>query len=324
MEDAQPVDWQAVALGFVGGLALFLFGVSELSRALKELAGERLKHVLERASAHPVRGLATGALATFALDSSSATIILLIAIIDAGLIAAGPALPIILGSNIGTTLSSQIFAAGLDDYAPIIVAAGLLARTFLENERAKTWASVVFALGLVLYALFLIGEAAAPLEGDPRVKGWLASAETPLVGVAIGAAVTIALQSSSAVLGLVITLAGGGLVTLPAGIAMMLGAEIGTCADTLVATLGRSRQAIRAGLFHLGFNIVTAAIGLALIGPLTALAQASAGSVQQQIANAHVAFNVLGALLFLPLLPLAARLLAKLAPDAPEPAAKQV
>lgn len=144
---------------------------------------------------------------------------------------------------------------------------------------------------------------------------WLRATETPLRGVLIGCAFTILIQSSSATLGIVITLAGQGVIDLPTGLAMMLGAEIGTCADTLVATKGLSRAAVRAGLFHLGFNVATVTAGVMLIGLLAAFATWTSASLPNQIANAHVAFNVIGALAFLWLSPWCARLLERLIPD---------
>jgi phosphate:Na+ symporter len=147
--------------------------------------------------------------------------------------------------------------------------------------------------------------------------------ERPLVGLAAGALTTLVIQSSSATLGIAITLASQGLLTLPAGIAVMLGAEIGTCADTLVATLGRSREALRAGVFHLGFNIATAVVGLALIEPLTALARALGGDTARQVANAHVAFNVLGVVAVIGLLGPIARGLERLVPRRAGPAARR-
>ncbi|MEO6114188.1 MAG: Na/Pi symporter [Sphingomicrobium sp.] len=310
----EALDWPAMALLAIGGLALFLYGVGKLSRALHRLADDRLKSLLRQATDNRFAGLATGAGATIVLDSSSATIIMLIAMIDAGLLSSAQGLAVILGSNIGTTASSQILATGIADYAPLILAAGLLGR-LLKNERAHAWSNVVFGVGLVLFGLFLVGEAAAPLRDEPSLIERLRRLEKPIYGMLAGAAVTVVLQSSSAVIGIVIVLAAMGVVSLPAGIAIMLGAEIGTCADTLLAAIGRSRAAIRAAIFHLGFSIISSVLGLLFIHYITSLATASADSVPQQIANAHVAFNVAGALLFLPFLPAISRLLERILPD---------
>ena len=309
------IDWLTVALGFIGGLALFLYGVDILARELKAAGGGRFQKLLRRSSDNRLKGLATGTVATVALDSSSVTIILLIAMVDAGLIGFAQGLPVILGANIGTTISSQIFAWSLDRFSPILIAAGLALHLLGRSEGWKRAGTIVLAIGLVLFGLHTIGAAAEPLKDDPGIKAWLERLENPLLGVLAGAAVTVAIQSSSAMLGIVITLAAGGLISLPAGLALMLGAEIGTCADTLVATIGRSRAAVKAGVFHLAFNIVAVAVGVLLIGPLADFATWSARSTGQQIANAHVLFNVAGALLFLPLTGLAARALDRAIPQ---------
>jgi phosphate:Na+ symporter len=311
---APEIDWPHLLTAVTGGLALFLFGVTELAGGLRAAAGERVETLLGHATDGPVRGLATGVAATTVLDSSSVTIILLIGLVDAGLVGFAQALPVILGSNIGTTVSSQVFALGVEDYAPLILAAGLLVRAF-GAPPVKNWGAVVAGIGLVLFGLNLIGEAVAPLKDHPPVVEWLKSAGTPLRGVLIGAVFTLVIQSSSATLGVIIALASQGVIDLPSGLAMMLGAEIGTCSDTLVATAGRSRAAVRAGLFHLGFNLVTVAVGVALIGPLAGFAAWSSDRLEQQIANAHVFFNVAGAVVFLGLVPAIARGLERLVPD---------
>lgn len=318
MPDASTatIDWLEVALGFVAGLALFLFGVQTLAAALRENQRGRFERLLKRFAGNRFGGVASGTAATVALDSSSVVIILVIAIVDAGLLPFSASLPVILGANIGTTFSSQIFAWNVDQWSPVMLAAALLARAFAKGDKAQAWSNALLGLGLVLFGLHTIGDAAAPLEEDQRIRDWLTRLESPALGILAGALATVAIQSSSAMMGIVITLAGGGLITLPAGIAIMLGAEIGTCADTLMATVGRSRAAVRAGLFHLAFNIVSVGLGYLLIDALAAFAQASASDTGQRIANAHVAFNVAGALLALPFTQAAAKALERVLPDA--------
>lgn len=311
----EPFSWLTLAVGAIGGLALFLYGVDILATALKQTQGGRFQKLLQLSSANRLLALASGTVATVVLDSSSVVIILLIAIVDAGLISFAHSLPFILGANIGTTFSSQIFAWNIDTYAPVIMAAGLLWKALGKSDKAKQRATILLGLGLVLFGLNIIGTAAEPLQDRPEVIGWLKQLENPLLGVLAGALVTIAIQSSSAMMGIVITLAGGGLITLPAGVAMMLGAEIGTCADTLLATIGRSRAAMKAGVFHLAFNIASVAIGILLIEQLAGFGAATANDTGQRIANAHVLFNVVGALLVLPFVGLASGLIDRVVPD---------
>lgn len=313
------VDWVELAMGFIGGLALFLFGVAQLAEGLRDAAGNRVKSLLGRATAGPVRGLLTGVAATTLLDSSSVTIILLIGLVDAGLLGFAQALPVILGSNIGTTVSSQVFAIGVDEYAPVAMVAGLLLRALAGRDDLRAWGTALLGVGLVLFGLHVLGDAVEPLRDHPAVLEWIKGMNTPMLGVLAGAAFTLLIQSSSATLGVVIVMAGQGLIELPTGLAIMLGAEIGTCSDTLVATVGRSRHAVRAGVFHLLFNIVCVTVGVLLIDGLAALARWSSDQVPNQIANAHVAFNLLGAAVFLPFSARIAALLARAVPDRAEP-----
>jgi phosphate:Na+ symporter len=317
VQASEPFSWLTLALATIGGLALFLYGVDILATSLKQTQGGRFQKLLQRSSSNRLVALASGTVATVVLDSSSVVIILLIAIVDAGLISFAHSLPFILGANIGTTFSSQVFAWNIDTYAPVIVAAGLLWKSLGKSDKSKQRATILLGLGLVLFGLNIVGTAAEPLQDRPEVIEWLKQLENPLLGVLAGAAVTIAIQSSSAMMGIVITLAGGGLITLPAGVAMMLGAEIGTCADTLVATIGRSRSAVKAGIFHLAFNIVSVAIGVLLIEQLAGFGAATASDTGQSIANAHVLFNVAGALLVLPFVALASGLIERVVPERP-------
>jgi phosphate:Na+ symporter len=288
--------------------------VDRLSGALKQIGSERARARLERAAGHRWRGLVAGTVVTTALDSSSVTIIILITLVDAGLLSFAHAIPVILGSNIGTTVSSQIFAANVDEYAPLLLLAGFLFQMLAKPGNMKAYGAIMFGIGLILFGLFTIGKAAEPLEGNQAIIDWLKTFATPLWGVVAGAAATVAIQSSSAMMGIVITLAGEGLIGLPAGIAIMLGAEIGTCADTLVATIGRSSSAVRAGVFHLLFNVITVTLGVLLIHQITAFAELSSSETGQQIANAHVAFNLAGALLFIPFTRTTAAILSRIVP----------
>ena len=316
-QTSEPFSWLTLAMSAIGGLALFLYGVDILATSLKQTQGGRFQKLLQRSSSNRLVALTSGTAATVVLDSSSVVIILLIAIVDAGLITFAHSLPFILGANIGTTFSSQVFAWNIDTYAPLIVAAGLLWKALGKSDKAKQRATILLGLGLVLFGLNIIGTAAEPLQDRPEVIGWLKQLENPLLGVLAGALVTIAIQSSSAMMGIVITLAGGGLITLPAGVAVMLGAEIGTCADTLVATIGRSRAAVKTGIFHLIFNLVSVAIGVMLIGQLAAFGAATASDTGQSIANGHVLFNIAGALLVLPFVTVASGLIERIVPERP-------
>jgi phosphate:Na+ symporter len=317
----KPIDWLSIAIQFSAGLSLFLYGVTLLSRCLREVAGDRMRRVLEGASRNRIAGVATGTAATFILDSSSVTIIILIAVVNAGLLSFANVIPVIMGSNIGTTLSSQIYALNIEDYAPVALLVGLLLSVLPKAETWRKAGLILFGLGLIFFGLSVIGDSVKPLEQHPQLLTWMERMETPLLGALAGCTATLLIQSSSATMGIVITLASQGLISLPAGVAMMLGAEIGTCSDTLIVTIGRSRPAVRAGLFHLLFNIATVGLGLLFVEQLTAWAASSATEAPRQIANAHVAFNLLGTLLFLPFTTTIASALETVLPDGRAPRA---
>ena len=314
----------SILLLAVSGLVLFLYAVSRLSLALRHVAGERMKGILNRFTKTIPTAIVTGTVVTTLLDSSSVVIILAIALVSAGALPFRNSLGVVLGANIGTTISSQLFAFDLGQFAVVAMLPGLLLLLWSKKRKGRTIGRALFCFGLLFFSLFLIGEAAAPLKDYQGVQTWLLKLEHPLWGAGAGALITLVIQSSSATLGMVIKLAAKGLLTLPAGIAVMLGAELGTCSDTLLATVGRGRPALKTGLFHLLFNAICIAVGLLLIGPFTALVLRLAGNadVARQIAHAHVLFNVAGVLLFAPLLPFCQRLLDTWLPDNQEDTAK--
>jgi phosphate:Na+ symporter len=252
-----------------------------------------------------VAGLVTGIIATTILDSSSLTIILVIALVHAGAMSFHNSLAVVLGSNVGTTVSSQVFAFGADRYAAVILVAGLILMYRRRGERGEDYGHVLFSMGLVFYGLHQVGSTMEPLSQNGAVERWLHGLENPVAGMLAGAGATAAIQSSSAMMGIVIKLAA------------VLGAEIGTCLDTLLAAAGRSREALRTGIFHLAFNVITVAPGLLFYQQIAAVGQwlPSGGHVERQIANSHIFFNFAGALLFLPLVSLCARGLQMAVPD---------
>lgn len=222
-----------------------------------------------------------------------------------------------MGSNIGTTISSQIIALKINEYSPIALVIGFGIYFISKSERRKQIGLIILGIGMIFFGLDVMGNAVEPLQKDDRFIEWMTRMENPVLGALYGALITILIQSSSATLGIIITLASQGMISLPAGIALMLGAEIGTCADTLVATIGRSRAAVRAGIFHLLFNVATVSVGVLFASQLTAFVQSVSGNadISRKIANAHLLFNVGGVLLFIGFTPFIARGLKMLIPE---------
>ncbi|MBC8102581.1 MAG: Na/Pi cotransporter family protein [Cytophagales bacterium] len=309
-----------LAMGLIAGLALFLYGVEQMARGFQAAAGDRIKDWLTRFTKNRFAAAGTGMVATTLLDSSSVTIILLITLIHAGLISFTNSLGVVLGANIGTAVGSQLIAFEIHEYAPLALAAGVLLHLAGRSDRAKNAGLILFGLGLLFFGLGYLGDAMEPLkEYKPFTDLMARLGKTPLLGALAGCLFTLVIQSSSATVGIAITMAQSGLIDLPAGVAIMLGAEIGTVSDTLLASIGRSREAVRTAVFHLLFNLVTVSLGLLLVGPLTRAAQMLPGSgVARDIANAHLTFNVLGVALVIGFLPWIARALERVIPPKPD------
>jgi phosphate:Na+ symporter len=291
-------------LGGLGGLALFLYGLSLLMTKLQAAAGERARRVLSRFTSNRLLALLTGIGVTAMLTSSSATIIMVIGLVNARLLTVMEAAGVILGSNIGTTVSSQVFALDLDRLAPVVLALGLGVHLLARTPRLNLFGGVLLGAGIVFFGLRIMGDSLEPLKNYAAFWQWIKQAENVWTGALAGATITSIIQSSSATMGIVITLASQGMMSLPAGVAVMFGSEVGTCLDTLVASLGRSRSALCAGLFHTTFNLTSALAGICLAGPFVDLVTAISGPVPtaRQIANAQLLFNVIGALVLLPVL----------------------
>ena len=300
----------------VAGLILFLYALNRLSDALKELTGDKMTKVIDRFTRNVFTGILTGLFVTILLDSSSAVIIMSIALVNARAMTFRQAMGVVMGANIGTTMSSQIFALNVAEYAALPIAAGFILMVIGKNKVRKEIGTVLFSFGLIFFGLFTMEEAVAPLRKSEYFVSWMHSLDTTWKGVATGAFVTLVIQSSSATVGMVIGLASKGLISLTGGIAVMLGAELGTCSDTLLATIGRSRQAIRTGLFHLFFNVITIMLGVIFLGLFTKLVLAVSGDVDipRKIANAHMLFNTMGVILLAPFTGIMERIMIKLVP----------
>lgn len=279
----------------LGGLALFLHGLSLLGAELEGFAGDHARQMIERFTGNRWSAIATGFAATAVVGSSSVSIIMVIAMARARLLSLPQAIGLILGSNIGTAMTSQIFAFDLDRYAAALLAAGVTLRMLPVRAASRAGAALLPA-GLVFFGLHILGDAASPLKSHPEFLAAIRSAEDPWTGALVGAAATAIIQASSATVGAAITLASQGAMTAAAGLAIMLGAEVGTCADTFAASLGRSRAALRVGVFHMIFNLFTAGIAIAFLPMFLALVTAvSAGAgPARTIANGHLLFNLLG------------------------------
>lgn len=304
----------------LGGLGLFLYAIFRLSDVLKTMFSEKAKGIVAKYTSNTFLAILIGVVATIILDSSSAVIIMVIVFINSKVLSFRQAMGIILGANIGTTFSSKIIAMAIGKYSIIPLLLGLVVMIFAKNVKVKRISTVVLYFGMLFFGLFIIEQSVFPLRNSETFAQWMSTIENnPIQGALIGGLVTLIIQSSSGTVGMAIVLGKQNILSLTGGLAIMLGAELGTCSDTLIATLGGSRQALKAALFHLSYSLSTIIVALVLFAPFVELVQKVSGGQQlgNQIANGHVIFNVLGVLFWLPFLNVTERLLNKLLPDKP-------
>ncbi len=312
--------------GLAGGLGLFLYGMDMMSSSLQRGAGRRMRGILSALTRNRVMGVAIGALVTMVIQSSSATTVVLVSFVQAGLMSFAQTLGVILGADIGTTITAQLIAFKLTDYALLIIAAGFMLRYLGKRDRLRQLGDALLGFGILFFGLSVMGKAMEPLRSYKPFLDVLAGLENPVLGIVVGAAFTALIQSSSAFSGIIIVLAQQGFVGLEAGIPLIFGANIGTCVTAALASLGSRREAKRVALAHTLFKVLGVLIMLAWIPQFTDLVRQISGgaSIARQVANAHTVFNVGIALIFLPLTPLFARLVQRLIPDRPEPVTQKV
>jgi phosphate:Na+ symporter len=325
---AQQVDWLQLGMGLFGGLALFLGGLDLLSEGLKKAAGNTLRDILQKLTVNRFMGAITGAFVTAVLNSSSVTTVLVVGFVTANVMTLAQSVGVIMGSNIGSTMTAQLLAFNLSAYSLILVAVGFFMTFVSKTERPKYYGMMIMGLGLVFYGMGLMSEGMKPLRSYEPFLDILASMENPLLGILAGAVFTGLVQSSAATVGIAIAMASEGLLTLPAGIALALGANIGTCVTALLAALGKPAEAVRAAVVHISFNIVGVLIWLPFLTILADIAvdlspaavglegtAKLAAEVPRQIANANTMFNVINTLLFIGFTTWFARLAERLIPE---------
>jgi len=301
-------------LTLVLGLGLLLWGMKVLRQGLQSFAGPRLHQILGWMTATPWRGFWSGATSTAVLQSSTALTVMAVSFVDGGLLRFENSLALILGSNIGSTVTTQLLAFPLDRLTPFILALGALGYLFIPN-RSRFLALSIFGLGVLFFSLSLLQAGMAPLADLPAIQHFLRQlGDNHLQGVLAGTLLSALLHSSSATTGIVMLLAEDGWITLPTALAFIFGANIGTCFTAVLAALGSSRAAQRVALFHVLLNVFGVLIFLPFVGPLAHGLTLMGGSLSRQVANAHTLFNLISSLLAFPLLPWSTRFLKKILP----------
>lgn len=330
-ESTQPLSIATIAITLLGGLALFLFGMDQMADALKVLAGNRMKSLLAKVTTNRFTGVFAGAFVTSIIQSSSVTTVLVVGFISAGLMTLSQSIGVMLGADIGTTITTQIVAFKVTKYALIPVTIGFALLFCFKSKKIKRYGHMVMGLGLIFFGMQLMSDGTAPLRNHQPFIDMMGQMDNPLFGVLLAAIFTAIVQSSSATMGIVIVLASQGLISLEAGIALALGANIGTCVTAVLASIGKPREAVRAAVLHVIFKVVGAGIWLPFIPELAGFASSIspahteltnsarlAAETPRQIANAHTIFNVANMLIFIWFTGPLVLLMRWLVPDRPE------
>lgn len=311
--------------GLFGGLALFLFGMDLMTNALKRAAGDHMKDLLGKFTKNRFVGVAMGAIVTAIVNSSSVTTVILVGFISAGLMSMAQSVSVIMGANIGSTMTAQILAFNVSQFALPMVTLGFLLSFLSKREIWREYGRILLGMGLVFYGMGVMSTAMSPLRSYVPFIDFIATLSHPVSAALVGAAFTAVIQSSAATTGIVIVLAGQGLIGLETAIAVALGANIGTCATAGLAVIGKPREAVRAAVVHVLFNVAGVAIWIALIPELASLVREispgalddAAAGAPRQVANAHTIFNIANTLIFVGFTPQIARLVEWMIPDRP-------
>jgi phosphate:Na+ symporter len=327
----EQINWFKLGMGLFGGLAFFLFGMEQMSDGLKAAAGETLKIVLAKLTKNRFMGAFTGALVTAVLNSSSVTTVLVVGFITAGLMTMSQSIGVIFGANIGSTMTAQIVAFNITQYALVGVIIGFLLLFTGKTDKTRHYGSMIMGLGLIFYGMGVMSEAMNPLRSYEPFLDLMVKMENPILGILVGAVFTALVQSSAATTGIAIVMASEGLMTLPAGIALAFGSNIGTCATAVLAAIGKPRPAVRAAAVHIAFNIAGVLLWVWFIDNLAEFVstispsypelqgkERLAAEVPRELANAHTVFNVANTLIFIWFTTYFARFVQWLIPDVPE------
>lgn len=290
-------------LSLLGGLSLFLYGMHMMSDGLEQTAGDKLSMILERLTRNRVLAIVVGALITILIQSSSATTVMVIGFVSAGLMPLRKAVWVIMGANIGTTVTGQLIALDIGAIAPIFALGGTIMVTFMKNKKINHLGEVIAGLGILFIGMNFMSDAMKPLQDTPEFINLMTTFSNPLFGIVAGALFTAIIQSSSASIGILQSLASNNLITLQSASFVLYGQNIGTCITAFLASLGGNRNAKRAAIIHLMFNFLGTAIFvvICMTTPFTDfVASLTPDAPMSQIANVHTIFNITTTLVLLP------------------------
>lgn len=305
-------------LALLGGLALFLYGMQMMSTGLEAAAGNRMKSILEKLTSNRVKGVLVGAAITAVIQSSSATTVMVVGFVNSGLMTLKQAVWVIMGANIGTTITGQLIALDIGAIAPLFAIAGVGAIMFIKSEKVHHISSIFAGLGILFMGMDMMGAAMSPLKESEAFISLMTKFDNPLLGILVGALFTAVIQSSSASVGILQALASTGMIPLSSAVFVLFGQNIGTCITAVLASIGMKVNAKRTTVIHLLFNIIGAVLFtvICLVTPYVTWIEAmTPGDPVAQIANAHTVFNIVTTLLLLPFGTHMANIAVRILPD---------
>ncbi len=291
-------------VGLVGGLGLFLYGMKLMGDGLENAAGDSLKSILEKVTSNPIMAVTVGAVVTAVIQSSSATTVMVVGFVNAGLMNLYQAAGIIMGANIGTTITAQLISFKLDHIAPIFVAVGVAIVMFSKAKKRKEIGNIILGFGILFMGMGIMSDAMAPISQSPQFQEFIVTiGNNWMLGILAGLVMTAILQSSSATTGIIVALASTGSIEMNVALPVIFGCNIGTCVTAILSSIGTNRTARKAAIIHLIFNIVGTIIFIPLMGILINIVETiSPGNVKRQIANAHTIFNIANTIIMVPMI----------------------
>ena len=317
------MDAFSMIISLFGGLGLFLYGMHLMGDGLENAAGDKMKFFFEKLTSNPILGVFTGAIVTAIIQSSSATTVMVVGFVNAGLMNLYQAAAVIMGANIGTTITAKLVTLNISDFIPIFLGIGGVMCLFAKKDKLKQIGAIVLGFGILFLGMDMMKDAMAPLKDSQLFIDYIQTLEGNwLLGILTGLVMTAIVQSSSATTAIVITLSSTGLINLNIALPVIFGCNIGTCVTALISSIGTSKTARKAALIHLLFNVTGTIIFIPLMGLLITIVEritpGGADLAKRQIANAHVIFNFANTIVLLPTIGILVKIVNKLIPGEDE------
>ena len=308
------IDWISIFGDLLGGFCLFMYGMRVMSEALKSMAGEQLKEVLSALSSNPIMALVSGIFVTALLQSSALVSVMIVSFVSSGYMTFEQSIIVLLGAGIGTTITSQLVAFNISKFSLYFVSLGF-ALAFSHKKKTQDYGKAVFGLGLIFYGISVMSKSMIPLRTYPPFLELLIKMSNPILSLLVSIVFTAVIQSSTAVVGIIIVLTGQSLITLKAAVCMVLGANVGTAITALLASASATREAQRVAVANILTKVIGAVLLLPLLNAFLVLVESTSPEPPRQVANAHTIFNIAIAVIFFPFIKQLSQGIDKLLPD---------